>query len=156
MKRALATLLLAALAGCPTAGIHRPALDMRLAASPALPRVGDTLRLTAVLVNPHDEPMEVEARCTPPVVFAIGAADRSRTAHRTSASWPCGVAGPRIRIAAGDSVRFTDAWVADAAGDFTATASIGEHYVARGGRREFKIGHAFAPVRVRVAPRQAF
>ena len=156
MKRALATLLLAALAGCPTAGTHRPALEMRLAASPALPRVGDTLRLTAILVNPHDEPVEVEARCTPPVVFSVGTADRGRTAHQTSESWPCGVAGPRFRIAPGDSVRFTDAWVADASGDFTATASIGEHYVVRGGRREFKIGHAFEPVGVRVAPRQAF
>ena len=154
MKRALATLILAALAGCPTAGVHRPSLELRLAASPALPRVGDTLRLTATLANPHAEAIEVEARCTPPVVFSVVAADRSRTAHRTSESWPCGVAGPRIRIAPGDSVRFTDAWVADAEGAFTATASIGEHYVVRGGRRDFKTGHAFAPVTVRVAPRQ--
>lgn len=153
MNRPFPALLLLLLAGCPTASIHVPAMEMRLAASPALPRVGDTIRLTATLANPHAEPIEVEARCNPPVTFSIGAADRSRTAHQTSESWPCGIDGPRFRIAPGDSVRFTDAWVADGDGAFTMTASIGEHYVVRGGKREFKNGHAFGPVTVRVAPR---
>lgn len=153
MNRSLPALSLLLLAGCPTASIHVPAMELRLAASPAAPRVGDTLRLTATLANKHAEPIEVEPGCNPPVTFSVGTADRSRTAHRTSESWPCGVAGPRFRIAPGDSVRFTDAWVADADGAFTVTASIGEHYVVRGGRREFKMGHAFAPVTVRIAPR---
>ncbi|HEX8359525.1 MAG TPA: hypothetical protein VF613_05435 [Longimicrobium sp.] len=153
MNRSLPALLLLLLAGCPTASIHVPGMELRLAASPAAPRVGDTLRMTATIANPHSEPIELEARCSPPVTFSVGAADRSRTAHQTSDSWPCGVAGPRFRIAPGDSVRFTDSWVADADGAFTVTAAIGEHYVVRGERREFKMGHAFAPVTVRIVPR---
>jgi hypothetical protein len=153
MIRTLPALALLALAGCPTASTHRPELELRLAAAPAALRAGDTLRLTAVLANPHAEPVEVEARCTPLVVFGVGAADRSRTAHRSADPWMCGVAGPRFRIAPGDSVRFEDRWVADGDGAFTVTASIGEHYVVRAERRAFKIGHAFAPVTVRVAPR---
>lgn len=153
MKRALPALLLVALAGCPTASAHRPEVELHLAAAPALPRAGDTLRLAATLANPHAEPIEVEARCTPAVVFSVGAADRSRTAHQTAAEWRCGVRGARYRIAPGDSVRFEDRWVADRDGVYTVTASVGEHYVVRGGRRAFKIGHAFAPVAVRVAPR---
>jgi hypothetical protein len=153
MKRSVPALLLAILAACPTASVHRPELELRLAAAPAVPRAGDTLRLTATLANPFDEPIEVEARCTPAVVFSVGPVDRSRVAHQTSESWRCGVAGERYRLAPGDSVSFHDRWVADSDGAFTVTASIGEHYVVRGERRAFKIGHAFAPVTVRVAPR---
>jgi hypothetical protein len=87
------------------------------------------------------------------VVFSVGPTDRSRVAHQTSASWPCGVAGERYRLAPGDSITFHDRWVADSDGAFTVTASIGEHYVVRGERRAFKTGHAFAPITVRVAPR---
>lgn len=152
MSRSLSALLLLALAACPTASVHRPEVELRLAAAPALSRAGDTLRLSATLANPHAEPLEVEARCSPAVVFSVAAADRSRIAHQTSASWPCGIDGARFRIAPGDSVRFTDHWVADSAGAFQVTASIGEHYVTRGGNRAFKTGHAFAPVAVRVAP----
>jgi hypothetical protein len=152
MTRPFPALLLLLLAGCPTASVHVPAMEMRLAASPAVPRVGDTLRLTATLANRHAGPIEVEARCNPPVTLSVYTADRSRTAHKSSDPWRCGVAGPRFRIAPGDSVRFTDSWVADGDGAFTVTAAIGEHYVVRGGKRELKLGHAFEPVTVRVTP----
>ena len=153
MKQTLLVLLVLALAGCPVASVHRPEVELRLAASPALPRAGDTLRLTATLANPHAQPVEVEGFCSPAVVFRVTAADRSRVAHRTSDPWPCGVAGARYRIAPGDSVRFSDRWVADSAGAFHVTAAVGEHYVTRGGNRAFKMGHGFAPVVLRVAPR---
>lgn len=153
MKRTATALFLGVLAACPTTSGHRPELELRLAAAPAVPRAGDTLRLTATLANPFDEPIEVEARCTPAVVFSVGPVEGGRVAHRTSESWPCGVAGERYRLAPGDSVTFHDRWLADSDGAFTVNAAIGEHYVVRGERRAFKIGHAFEPVAVRVAPR---
>jgi hypothetical protein len=153
--RSAALLPLLLLAACPTAGMHRPSVNVQLAAASTSLRRGDTLRLSATVTNPSDAPLvlEFDAECV--VVFYVRAPDGA-VIHPVPEMPECPGAR-RVELAPGASQTYADAWVpADslAAGEYVAYAIFGEHHVVRGEKRSFKAAHRSNEVPVRLEPRR--
>ena len=159
-RRAILILALPLLAGCPTAGMHRPAVDFALATRPAAPAAGDTVWLAATVANRGDEPLVLEFARDCVVAFFVRAEDDQRVVEPGNGLWPCGPQPVTLRLAPGEERRFEHAWIAGVsggpsprAGAFTAYAVLEEHHLARGRRREFKADHRSNEVEVRVGER---
>lgn len=129
------------LAACPTAGNHVDTAPLRMRIVPADSIVpGDSVKMTAWLVNPGDQPlrMEFDSRCR--VEFYVAAPDRT-IVHPAGGGTTCVAAPSTLEVPARDSLRFTDAWLATPSvlGQFTAYAVMWDHHVPRvDGERAFK------------------
>ncbi len=155
--RSLLALLLStsAIAGCRTAGIYRPDVQLQLAVEPAQVRAGDTLRLEFTVTNPRPDTVVVEfaEECRVTLVLM----DETQ---RAAAEQRCMTPGAgRLVLPAGETWKASGAWraVTDQgepmpAGPYLVRAVLGEHNSVQGGRREFKLSHAADVVAFRVVP----
>ena len=154
IRRVAPAFLLVLLAACPTAGMHRLAVDFHLTASPgAAP--GERLRMAAKIQNTSAERMEMDfgGACVMQI-YVVG--PDMRAVHRAPESDRCEPAGPPIVLEPGASWSCESVWtVPDSlpAGRYTAYAVLEEHHLVRGGRRQFKAGHRSNEVPVRIGPR---
>ena len=141
------------LAGCPAGGIDSSDLPLRLATQPAgSVAPGDSLRMTAHLVNPGRRPVRLEFEDQCQVVFYVQAPDKT-VLHPPGGGTAC-VGGPTVlELAAGDSLRFADAWLVTSryALGHTAYAVLWEHHQAGGEEREYEKGHRSNIVEFHVA-----
>jgi Intracellular proteinase inhibitor len=146
-------LAVVALAACPTARMHVPAVDFTVAAAPASVRPGGTLRLVATVGNPTSDTLAMEFGDACTVSFYVRAEATDAVVEPAGGMWPCEGPARTVRLAPGASERFEHAWaVADtaAAGDYTAYAVLSEHHLTVDGEREYKGGDRSNEVAVRV------
>lgn len=155
--RPLAPVLAAlALAGCPTAGSHTVDLPVRLTVVPADSLApGDSLHMTAYLRNPGRRAVRVEFESQCQVEFYVQGPDKS-VLHPPGGGTTCIRAPSTLEIPAGDSLRFTAAWLATSStsGPHTAYAVLWEHHrpVGDGGERRYEAGHRSNIVQFHVRP----
>ena len=137
---ALAALLLAC---CPGGGTDSSDLPLRLTVQPSgTVSPGDSLRMTAHLVNPGNRPVRLEFDDQCQVEFYVHAPDKT-VLHPPGGGTTC-VGGPTsLELAPGDSARFADAWrvTSSFALSHTAYAVLWEHHEPSGGEREYEQGH---------------
>jgi hypothetical protein len=153
--RRLLVLLLAAVAGCRTASIYSPDVQLQLAVAPAQVRAGDTLRLEFTVTNPKPDTVVLEFAedCRVTLVIMDGS-------QRAGAEQRCMTpGGGRLVLPAGGTWKASGAWQAAAdggeplaAGPYLIRAVLGEHNSVWRGRREFKMSHAADTVAFRVLP----
>ena len=131
------------LAGCSDGGTDSSELPLRLTVQPSGDVApGDTLRMTAYLVNPGNTPVRLEFEDQCQVEFYVQAPDKT-VLHPPGGGTAC-TGGPSVLdLPARDSVRFTDAWVVAStyALEHTAYAVLWEHHEPRGDQREYESGH---------------
>jgi hypothetical protein len=154
LRLAAAALLALPLAGCPTAGSHTSELPVRLTVTPTDTLAhGDSLRMTAYLRNPGRQPVRLEFDSQCQVEFYVHGPDKS-VLYPPGSGTTCIRAPSVLEVAAGDSVRFTAAWMATSAtaGPHTAYAVLWEHHVPRGDKRRFEAGHRSNIVQFEVTP----
>lgn len=136
----LAALLLA---GCGGGATDSSDLPLRLAVQPAGDLTpGDTLRMTAYLVNPGSQPVRLEFDNQCQVEFYVQAPDKT-VLHPPGGGTSC-MGGPTaIDLPARDSVRFADTWLVTStfAKQHTAYAVLWEHHEPKGDKREYEEGH---------------
>lgn len=137
---ALAALLLA---GCGGGGTDSSDLPLRLTVEPAgTVKPGDTLRMTAYLVNPGSRPVRLEFDDQCQVEFYVQSPDKT-VLHPPGGGTSC-MGGPSaIDLPPRDSVRFTDAWLVASTyvHEHTAYAVLWEHHEPTAGEREYEQGH---------------
>jgi len=134
---AAALLLAACSGGAPSE------LPVRLTVQPADSLApGDSLHMTAYLKNPGRQPVRLEFDSQCQVEFYVHAPDKT-VLHPPGSGTTCIRAPSVLELAAGDSVRFTSAWMATSStsGPHTAYAVLWEHYVPHEGEREYDAGH---------------
>ena len=152
MRRAL-LIAAALLAGCSAGGIDSSNLPLRITVQPAdSVAPGDSLRMTAYLVNPGRTPVRLEFEDQCQVVFYVMAPDKT-VLHPAGGGASC-MGGPTVlELPAGDSVRFADAWpvASTFAREHSAYAVLWEHHEAGAGEREYEEGHRSNIVEFRVA-----
>lgn len=145
MRRIRLTVPAAALllAGCPDGGTDSSDLPLRLTVQPAGDLApGDSLRMTAYLVNPGNRPVRLEFDDQCQVEFYVQAPDKT-VLHPPGGGASC-MGGPTaIDLPARDSVRFSDAWLVTSTfvREHTAYAVLWEHHEPRGDEREYEQGH---------------
>jgi|GEM_PF-2947563 len=147
---ALAALLLA---GCPGGGTDSSDLPLRLTVQPSgTVQPGDSLRMTAHLVNPGNRPVRLEFDDQCQVEFYVQAPDKT-VLHPPGGGTTCMGAPSVLEIAPGDSVRFADTWLVAStfALAHTAYAVLWEHHEAGEGEREYEKGHRSNIVEFRLA-----
>jgi hypothetical protein len=141
------------LAGCSDGGTPTSELPLRLIVQPAdTVASGDTLRMTAYLVNPGRQPVRLEFDDQCQVVFYVQAPDKT-VLHPPGGGTTC-VGGPTsLELAPGDSARFTDAWrvTSNFALSHTAYAVLWEHRPGGGESGEYEKGHRSNIVEFRIA-----
>lgn len=141
------------LAGCSGGGTDTSDLPLRLSVRPSgTVAPGDSLRMTAFLVNPGRSPVRLEFEDQCQVEFYVQAPDKT-VLHPPGGGAAC-VGGPTaLDIPPGDSVRFDDAWLVAStyALEHTAYAVLWEHHQPRGGEREYEQGHRSNIVVFRIA-----
>lgn len=151
--RCLAALLLA---GCSGGGVDSSELPLRLSVRPAgAVTPGDSLHMTAYLVNPGREPVRLEFDDQCQVVFYVMAPDKT-VLHPAGGGAAC-MGGPTtLTVPPGDSLRFDDAWLVAStyALEHSAYAVLWEHHEPRGGEREYREGQRSTIVTFRVEPRR--
>jgi hypothetical protein len=141
------------LAGCPAGGVDSSDLPLRLVTQPAgSVAPGDSLRMTAHLVNPGRRPVRLEFDDQCQVVFYVQAPDKT-VLHPPGGGTACVGAPSVLEVPAGDSLRFADAWLVTSryALSHTAYAVLWEHHQAGGEEREYEEGHRSNIVEFRVA-----
>jgi hypothetical protein len=152
MRRALPVVAALLLAGCGGGGTDSSDLPLHLAVQPAgAVASGDSLRMTAHLVNPGRTPVRLEFEDQCQVVFYVMAPDKT-VLHPAGGGTSC-MGGPTVlELPAGDSVRFADAWLVAStfAREHTAYAVLWEHHEAGAGEREYEKGHRSNIVTFRV------
>jgi hypothetical protein len=148
---AASTLLLAA---CPVAGMHRLSGDFLLSVSPDAPMPGDTLRLYAVLANPGADTLRLEFDGDCMVSFYLRS-DPDGAIVEPAGEPRCGPAIETVVLAPEQGRRFEHHWIVPATAPhaYTAYAILGEHYVLRGGDRDYKAGHRSNEIPIQVHPR---
>lgn len=143
MRPGLIPLAAALLAGCGGGATDSSDLPLRLAVQPTGDLApGDTLRMTAYLVNPGSKPVRLEFDNQCQVEFYVQAPDKT-VLHPPGGGTSC-MGGPTaIDLPAHDSVRFTDAWLVAStfAKEHTAYAVLWEHHEPDGDKREYERGH---------------
>lgn len=148
-----AALVLAACSG----GTDSSNLPLRLVVQPSDSIApGDSLRMTAHLVNPGNRPMRLEFEDQCQVVFYVLASDKT-VLHPPGGGTTC-MGGPTVLdLPPRDSLRFTDVWLATSAyaGEHTAYGVLWEHHEARGAEREYDRGHRSNVVILQVGARPA-
>lgn len=133
----------ALLAGCSGGATDSSNLPLRLAVQPTGNLTpGDSLRMTAYLVNPGNRPVRLEFDNQCQVEFYVQAPDKT-VLHPPGGGTSCMGAPTAIDLPAGDSVRFTDMWVVAStfAKEHTAYAVLWEHHEPSGDKREYERGH---------------
>lgn len=140
------------LAGCSGGRVDSSELPLRLRAQPAgTVAPGDSLRMTAYLVNPGKQPIRLEFEDQCQVVFYVHAPDRT-VLHPAGGGAAC-VGGPTaLDLPAGDSVRFMDVYLVTSryAEEHSAYAVLWEHHVPGEGERQYEEGHRSNIVTFRV------
>jgi hypothetical protein len=155
IARALLVLLLAAVAGCKTASIYSPDVQLHLAVEPAQVRAGDSLRLEFTVTNPQPDTVVLEfAEDCRVTLVVMDASQRAAADQRCMTP-----GGGRLVLPAGGTWKASGGWRAAAdggtpmaAGSYMVRAVLGEHASLRRGRREFKMSHAADTVAFRVLP----
>jgi hypothetical protein len=131
------------LAGCGGGGVDSSELPLRLTVQPSgNVAPGDTLRLTAYLVNPGNRPVRLEFDDQCQVEFYVMAPDKT-VLHPPGGGASC-MGGPTtIELSARDSVRFSDAWLVTSmfAREHSVYAVLWEHHEPREGERAYEPGH---------------
>lgn len=153
--RPLLVLLLSAVAGCRTAGIYSPDVQLHLAVQPVQVRAGDSLRLEFTVTNPKPDTVVLEFAEDCRVTLVI-----MDSSQRASAEQRCMTpGGGRLVLRAGGTWKASGAWRAAtdsgapmAAGPYIVRAVLGEHNSVWRGRREFKMSHAADTVAFRILP----
>jgi hypothetical protein len=148
----LAAVLVPVLAAC-SGGAPRE-LPVRLTVTPADSLApGDSLRMTAYLRNPGEQPVRLEFDSQCQVEFYVHAPDKA-VLYPPGSGTTCIRAPSVLEIPAGDSLRFTAAWMATSAtaGPHTAYAVLWEHNVPRGEERVYDPGHRSNVVQFQVKP----
>ena len=149
---ALAAALL--LAGC-SDGIDSSDLPLRLTVQPAAGTLapGDSLRMTAYLVNPGNQPVRLEFEDQCQVEFYVQAPDKT-VLHPPGGGTTCVAAPTVLEVAPGDSVRFAATWMATSGtvGPHTAYAVLWEHHVPSEAERRYEAGHRSNIVQFEVLP----
>lgn len=143
-----AALLLAACTGDGTPS----GLPLRLSVQPAdTVARGDSLRMTAYLVNPGRRPVRLEFDDQCQVEFYVQAPDKT-VLHPPGGGTTCVGAPTVLELAAGDSARFADTWLvmSNFALSHSAYAVLWEHRIAGGGD-EYEKGHRSNIVEFRIA-----
>lgn len=142
LRRAAALPAALLLAGCPGGGTDSSDLPLRLTVQPqGSVAPGDSLRMTAYLVNPGSRPVRLEFEDQCQVEFYVQAPDKT-VLHPPGGGTSC-MGGPTtIDLPARDSVRFTDTWLVAStfALEHTAYAVLWEHHQS-GEKREYERGH---------------
>ena len=131
------------LAACAEGGTDSSDLPLRLTVRPAgTVAPGDSMRMTAYLVNPGRRPVRLEFEDQCQVVFYVHAPDRT-VLHPPGGGTACVGAPSVLELPAGDSLRFDDAWLVTSryAREHSAYAVLWEHHEAGGGEREYEKGH---------------
>lgn len=150
----LAALLLA---GCSGGATDSSDLPLRLTVEPTDTLTpGDTLRMTAYLINPGNRPVRLEFDDQCQVEFYVQSPDKT-VLHPPGGGTSC-MGGPSaIDLPPGDSVRFSDRWLVASTyvHEHTVYAVLWEHHQPKGEEREYEEGHRsnIIPFRV-VAPAQ--
>jgi hypothetical protein len=142
------------LAGCSDGGTDSSDLPLRLAVQPAdSVAPGDSLRMTAHLVNPGRTPVRLEFEDQCQVVFYVQAPDKT-VLHPAGGGTACVGAPSVLEVPAGDSLRFADVWLVTSryALSHSAYAVLWEHHEAGGEEREYEEGHRSNIVEFRVIP----
>lgn len=133
------------LAACPVAGMHAPAVEVRLAAAPARDFApGDTVRLTAEVRNPGRDTLRMRFDAGCPVLFFVRAESDQRVVEPPDGVERCEGTRRELVLAPGNAETFTHAWVPGAdlpPGAYTAYAIFEEHHLIRGGDRSYKAAH---------------
>jgi hypothetical protein len=145
---AIAAVMLAACDG----GTDTSELPLRLSVQPAdTVAAGDSLRMTAYLVNPGRQPLRLEFEDACQVEFYVMAPDKT-VLHPPGGGATCVGAPTVLELAAGDSARFTNAWLVTSnyALSHSAYAVLWEHR-AGGGDGELVEGHRSNIVEFRIA-----
>ena len=145
---AAAALLLAACSGGP----NTSELPLRLSVQPAgQVASGDSLRMTAHLVNPGKRPVRLEFDDQCQVVFYVQAPDKT-VLHPAGGGTTCVGAPTALELAPGDSVRFTDTWLVTSnfALSHTAYAVLWEHRAGGDESGEYEKGHRSNIVEFRI------
>lgn len=141
------------LAGCSDGGTDSSDLPLRLSVHPAgSVAPGDSLRMTAHLVNPGRRPVRLEFENQCQIVFYVQAPDKT-VLHPAGGGTACVGAPSVLEVPAGDSLRFADAWLVTSrfALSHTAYAVLWEHHEPKGEKREYEEGHRSNIVEFRVA-----
>ena len=126
-------------------------LPLRLSVQPAgTVAPGDSLRMTAYLVNPGRRPVRLEFDDQCQVEFYVQAPDKT-VLHPPGGGTTCVGAPTTLELAPGDSLRFTDTWLVTSnyALGHTAYAVLWEHRI--GGDEEYEKGHRSNIVEFRLA-----
>ena len=125
------------LAACPLASNHAPDASVRVTASADTIALGDSLHLTAYLLNPGDEPLRLEFETQCQVEMYVLAPDRT-VVHPGGGGTTCISAPSTLAVPAGDSIRFREAWLAatPVLGAYTVYAVVSDHHVGSGEARE--------------------
>ncbi|MBW3572152.1 MAG: hypothetical protein KY467_13715 [Gemmatimonadetes bacterium] len=142
--------------GCRGGGTDSSQLPLRFRVQPAgTVAPGDSMRMTAYLVNPGSRPVRLEFENQCQVEFYVQAPDKT-VLHPPGGGTTCVGAPTVLELAARDSVRFDDAWLVAStyALDHTAYAVLWEHHQARGEEREYERGHRSNIVTFRLAEPQ--
>lgn len=146
MTRRLAVPALAAcvlLAACPPAGPNTPIVRLRTTITPAESvAAGDSLHLVTWLTNPTDEALRMEFTSHCQVELYVAAPDKT-ILYPPGGGSTCIRTPTVLEVAAGDSVRFDGTWLAmqPDSGEYAAYAVLSDHHIARGGKRDLKLGH---------------
>ena len=141
------------LAACGGGTIDSSDLPLRLTVQPAgSVAPGDSLRMTAHLINPGRRPVRLEFDDQCQVVFYVQAPDKT-VLHPPGGGTACVGAPSVLEVPAGDSLRFADAWLVTSsyALSHTAYAVLWEHHQAGERERKYDEGHRSNIVEFRVA-----
>jgi hypothetical protein len=144
------------LAACPTAGSHTAELPVRLVVEPEDSIApGQSMKLSARMWNPGRQPVRLEFDSQCQVEFYVMAEDHT-VLHPAGGGTTCVRAPSVITLAPGDTMRFSDTWMATSAtqGPHNAYAVLWEHHVPTGAERRYEAGHRSNIVQFEVtAPR---
>jgi hypothetical protein len=135
--------LVLALAACETGSERKPAVSVRLRTTPGdTIAAGDSLHMTAWVINREREPMTLEFESQCQVEMFVVTEDKS-IVHPPGGGSTCISTPTSLQVPAHDSVRVDDAWpaLAPQPGEYAAYAVVSSHHVVRGERRDNKLSH---------------
>lgn len=142
------------LAGCGGGGTDSSDLPLRLTVQPRDTLApGDSMRMTAWLVNPGSSPVRLEFDNQCQVEFYVQSPDKV-VLHPPGGGTSCMGAPSAIDLPPRDSVRFADMWLVASTytREHSAYAVLWEHHEPSGGEREYEQGHRSNIVTFHVAP----
>lgn len=139
---ALAALSLA-LAACNVTSERKPAVSVRLRATPADTVVaGDSLHMKAWVINDTNQPLTLEFETQCQLELFVVAPDRT-ILHPPGGGATCISTPTTLQVPANDSVHVEESWLASSpmTGEYTAYGVLSSHDAVRGERRESKNSH---------------